>query len=679
MTNPFFTQPFALPNHAAPFNLILPEHYLPGVEKGIEEARANIQAIKNNPDAPTFENTIVALETSGELLDAVTSVFYKQLHCNGSDELHALAEQIGPMSAAFSNDILLDPAIFARVKAVWDQRDKLDLTTEQATLLEESYIGFARNGALLDEAGQKRLREISERMSILSPTFINNATKSSEAFEMWIKNEDDLEGLPESAIEAAKHAADEHGQPDKWLFNLDAPSFVPLMQYSAKRALREEMWRAFSSRAYGDEYDNSANVLEIVRLRHETANLLGYKTYADYTLERRMAENTETVMAFLHKLEAAYKKSTEDELNQIKTFAKEIDGIEQLKPWDVAYYKEKLKERDFNFSNEALRPYFPLEKVLDGMFLHFSKLFGLHFIATEGKYQTWHKDVKVFDVVATDGGAFIGTLFADFFPRKGKKQGAWMSAHRSQGLFHGEVMRPIISITCNFTKPVPGKPSLLTHDEVLTLFHEMGHAVHGLLSNVTYQSLAGVNVKYDFVELPSQVQENWCYEKETMDMISGHYETGEPLPQELFDKIIGVKNFMASLFGLRQISLACLDMAWHSTDPADIKDVAQFEHDVTDRFSFFKERGVMSTSFTHLFGGGYAAGYYSYKWSEVLDADTFEAFKEHGLYDQKTANAYKEHILSRGGTEHPKILYKRFRGREADPDALLRREGLVNK
>jgi peptidyl-dipeptidase Dcp len=671
-----------LPNFAPAFDKITDAHYMPAVEESITEAKAEIEKIKNNPAAPDFENTLGAMEGASETLGDVTTIFYNQLSVMGGDALHELAEKIGPVTSNFSSDVILDEKLFARVKAVFDKMESLNLTPEQKTLLKETYKDFVRGGALLDTDKKKRLRAINERLSVLSPSYMNNVTKSSDAFEMVLTDKTDLAGLPESAIEAAAHAADEKGKKGQWLFTLDMPSYIAFIQYADKRELREKIWRAYASRAWkGDfdkgEFDNSKNVLEIVNLKFERAVLLGYKTHAHYVLEERMAETPETVMVFLDKLKAAYKPAALKDLKMLKDFAAEMHGITEIRPWDVGYYSEKLKEKLFKFSSEDFRPYFPLQRVLDGCFTHFSKLFGVTFKPSD-KYPTWHKDVQTFDLTDTKTGAFIGTLYADFFPRTGKKNGAWKTSYRDQGLYRGKVERPLISIVCNFTKPTPQKPSLLTHDEVLTLFHEMGHAMHALLSNVTYRSLAGTNVKWDFVELPSQVQENWCYERETLDLLAGHYETGAKIPGDLIEKLIESKNFMAGWGGLRQVNFSSLDMAWHAQDPSGISDIAAFEDaEISDTSLFPRLAGPMSTSFSHIFGGGYSAGYYSYKWAEVLDADAFELFLERGLYDAETAKRYRDEILSKGGSEHPKILYRNFRGRDADPDALIRREGLA--
>ncbi|MEM7679511.1 MAG: M3 family metallopeptidase, partial [Pseudomonadota bacterium] len=668
-----------LPNKAPTFSTIKNAHFLPAVETAIEEARANVEAIKGNADAPDFDNTIVVLESADERLGSVTSIFYNQMSANGDDEIHALAEQIGPIGAAFGSDVILDADLFKRVKAVYDGRDSLDLTPEQATLLEETYKSFVRGGALLDEDKKARLREISQELSVLAPSFMNNVNKSSEAFEMVIEDESDLAGLPDSAKEAAAFAAKEKGHEGKWLFTLDYPSFGPFLQYAENREHRETIWRAFGNRAFGDEYDNCENVKTVVRLRNERAQLLGYDTHAHYVLEERMAKSPSEVFGFLEKLRDSYKPAAEKDLAELKAFAKEQDGLDELQPWDVGYYAERLKNKLFDFSSEDFRPYFQLDKVLEGCFDHFAKLFQIRFEVAKG-YETYHEDVRTFDVFSTEDDSFVGTLFADFYPRVGKKPGAWKTTYRNQGLFNGAVERPLVAIVCNFTKPTSDKPSLITHGELTTLFHEMGHAVHALLSDVTYRSLAGTSVKWDFVELPSQLQENWCYEKETLDLFATHYETGETIPAELIEKLRAAKNFMSGYAGLRQISLGLLDMRWHTADPASIDDVAAFEDQAMKDTSLFPRlAGPVSSSFGHIFAGGYSSGYYSYKWAEVLDADTFELFLERGLYDEVTAKAYKDKILSQGGTRHPSVLYEEFRGRMADPDALLRREGLIKK
>lgn len=670
-----------LPHHAPPFDQIQIGHYLPAVETAIEKARQRIEDIKDNPENPDFRNTIEALETAAEDLGQVCALYYNALSAVGGDDLHALAEKIGPMNATFSSDIMLDEALFARVEAVYQKREDLGLNAEQTMLLDETYDDFIRAGAALPDAKKDRLREISLELSTLGPAFMNNVAKASEAYELILDNEADLAGLPDSAIESAAHAAAEKGYDGKWLFTLDYPSFGPFMQYADNRDLRENIWRAFSMRGSGKDFNNEGNILKITALRHERAALLGFKSHAEFVLERRMAERPESVLDFLDTLKTAYKPAAEKDLENLRSFARNQGFKEDIKPWDIAYFAEKLKQHLYDYSSEDLRPYLPLNKVLDGCFTHFAQLFHLRFKAAEpGTYALWHEDVQVFEVYDLTSEEFVGLLYADFHPRPGKKSGAWKTVYRNQGLFKGRMERPVVAIVCNFTKPTPGKPSLLTFGEVTTLFHEMGHAVHALLSNVTYQSLAGTSVLWDFVELPSQLQENWCYERETIDLFAAHYETGEKMPGELIDKVRAARNFMVGWGGLRQISLATLDMAWHhNAAPDQITDIGAFEDEaIKDCTLFPRLAGPVSTAFNHIFAGGYAAGYYSYKWAEVLDADTFELFLERGLYDPPTAEALKNEILSKGGSEHPRILYRRFRGRDADSGALLRREGLLD-
>lgn len=671
--------PFTAPHEAPPFDRIKEEHYLPAVKAAIEEARAHIEAIKANPAAADFANTIEALETSSERLGIVAGIFYNQLSAAGTDKLERLAEDIGPLNANFSSDVALDPEIFARVKAVWDRRETLNLRRDQYILLDDSYKGFVRGGALLDEEKKQRLREVNEKLSVLGPAFNNNVKKSSDAFQLVIEKQQDLAGLPETAVAGAAHAAEEKGLAGKWVITLDYPSFGPFVTYADNRALREQVWRAFSSRAYNDQFDNCALIKQIISLRDERAKLLGYEHHADFVLERRMAKSPETVFEFLNKMLETYKPAAEKDLAELKEFARTIGGPDEIMPWDVGYYSEKLKQKLFDFSSEDFRPYFPLTETLEGVFTHFTKLFGLEF-KKAGNIPVWHEDVVVYEVTDKTDGRFIGLLYGDFFPRTGKKQGAWMTSYRSQGLHDGKIMRPLVAIVCNFTKPTKDRPSLITFDEVETLFHEMGHAVHMLVSDVTYASQSGTSVLWDFVELPSQVQENWASTKETLDLFARHYETGETIPAELIGKLNRSKNFMTGWAGLRQTGFSLMDMAWHTADPDMIDRVADFEDEaIKDARLFPRLAGPSSTSFSHIFGGGYAAGYYSYKWAEVLDADTFELFEEKGLYDQATAQAYRNEILARGGSEEPHVLYRNFRGRDADPAALLRREGLLGE
>lgn len=673
--NPLLT-PSTLKNKAIPFNKIEENHYLPALEAAITEAYANVDAIIQNKAPANFDNTLGALESAGEKLGLVSGVFYNQLSAAGTDGLQELSEKIGPLQAKFSSDVVMNDALFQRIKSVYENQAQEPLTIEQKTLLEDTYKNFVRGGALLDQTAKDELRQINEELSVLAPQFANNVKKSSDLFELWITDETDLKGLPESSLEAARMMAEEKGKKDAYLFTLDAPSYVPFLTFSSIRTLREKIWRAFAARAYGDDFDNTDLLKKLIHLRHRRANILGYKTHADFVLERRMAETPERVLSFLNDLKQRYRPAAEKDFASIKAIAAK-DGITDLKPWDVGFYSEKLQQETFEFSSEDLRPYFPLDRVLKGTFDHFSKLLNLKFTAST-EYPTWHEDVTAYDVHDDTTGAFLGTLYADFYPRAGKKPGAWMTSYREQGLFEGTIERPLIAIVCNFTKPTKDKPSLLTHDEVLTLFHEMGHAVHGLLAQGKYASLSGTNVLWDFVELPSQVQENWAYESETLNSFASHYETGKPIPDDLMKKLWDSRNFMAAWGALRQVGFSLMDMYWHMTPPDTINDIIAFEDKALEGCVFFPRlAGCSSASFLHIFAGGYSAGYYSYKWAEVLDADTFELFKEKGLYHRETAERYKMEILSRGGTEHPAILYKRFRGRDADPNALLRREGLA--
>ena len=674
------TNPLLMPSphkHGAPaFDLIKEEHFKPAVLTAIEEARANVDFIVNNPAQPNFENVIVALEVAAERLSSIMLIFYNQLSCNGTDGLQALAEELGPVQANFSSDIILNEALFQKVKTVYEQKETLNLTAEQNTLLTETYKNFIRGGALLDEAKKARLRIINEEMSVQGPVFANNVKKSEELFELYVADESELAGLPENAKIAAREAAAEKGKAGQFLFTLDMPSFYPLVSYCDNRALRETIWRGFSSRGYKGEFCNLKLTLDTVKLRHERAQLLGYEHHAAYVLEKRMARDADTVFKFLNDMLGRYKRAAQADLVELKALAQQ-DGIEEIKPWDVGYYSEKLRKKLFDFSSEDLRAYFPLDKVLAGMFTHFEKLFGISFKENKA-YPVWHKDVTAYDVTDQKTGEFVGMIYADFFPRTGKKPGAWMTTYREQGLFNGVVQRPLTAFVCNFTKPTEHAPSLLTFDEVETIYHEMGHVTHALLSDVTYGSLASPNVLWDFVELPSQIQENWLYEDEVLNSFAAHYQTGEKIPTALIQKLKASKNFMTGWAGLRQNAFGLLDMKWHVTDPATIHSVEEFEDSILkDILLFPRMAGPVSTSFAHIFAGGYAAGYYSYKWAEVLDADVYAVFEEKGLYNQEVASSYRREILSKGGTEDPKILYARFRGRDATSDALLKREGLI--
>lgn len=671
------THHFNTKYNTAPFSKIKNEDFLPAFQKGIELAKAEINGIVNNPIKPTFENTIEALAFSGNVLDRISSIFFNLNSAETSDEMQKIAQEVSPLLSEFGNDIRLNPDLFARVKAVYEQRGHLNLNPEQATLLDKKYKSFSRNGANLPEDKKNQLREIDKELSKLSLQFGENVLAETHAFELHITDENDLAGLPEGTREAARSLAKSQ-EKEGWIFTLDHPSYIPFVTYADNRELRKKMAIAFGARAFqNNEFDNQEIVLKIAKLRFERAQVLGYATHAHFVLEERMAETPEKVKSFLSDLLAKAKPAAEKEFAQLTAFAKELDGIEKLEKWDGAYYSEKLKQQLFSLDDEILKPYFQLEKVLDGAFTVAQKLYGITFeeIFEIDKY---HEDVKTYEVKDEDG-QLVAVFYADFFPRKGKRNGAWMTSFKSQYIKKGINERPHISNVCNFTKPTETKPSLLTFNEVTTLFHEFGHALHGMLANTTYPSLSGTSVYWDFVELPSQIMENWCYEPEALALFAYHYETGEMIPMELVNKIKESASFQEGMATMRQLSFGLLDMGWHGQDPSNITDIKTFETEqfaATQLYPDVKEN-AMSTAFSHIFQGGYSSGYYSYKWAEVLDADAFEYFQEKGIFNKEVAAKFKENVLSKGGTEHPMILYKRFRGQEPKPEALLRRAGLI--
>ena len=662
---------------SAPFSQIQMSDYQPAFETTLAAARAEIDTITNNPEQPTFENTIEALDFSGQTLDRLSSIFFNLNSAETSDEMQKIAQEVSPLLTAFSNDVSLNEGLFQRVKAVYDQKDKLTLTPEQATLLDKKYKSFARNGALLPEDKKARLREIDTQLAKLKLTFGENVLAETNNYELHITNVTDLKGLPEGAIEMARSLA-ESKEKEGWIFTLDFPSYLPFVTYADNRELRKEISIAAGKKAFqNNEFDNQAITLQIAKLRYERANLLGYETHAHFVLEERMAQHPDQVKTFLNDLLAKAKPAAEKELAQLTAFAKELDGIEQLEKWDGPYYSEKLKQKLFNLDDEILKPYFQLENVLQGAFTIAHKLFGLTFkeIDTIEKY---HADVQTFEVV-DDKNELVALFYADFFPRKGKRNGAWMTSFKPQYNQNGVNERPHISNVCNFTPPTPTKPSLLTFNEVTTLFHEFGHGLHGMLANTTYPSLSGTSVFWDFVELPSQMMENWCYEPEALALFAKHYQTGEIIPQDYVEKIKESASFLEGMATLRQLSFGLLDMAFHSTNPTDITDIKAFEKAAFEGTSLYPDvaENCMSVSFSHIFQGGYSSGYYSYKWAEVLDADAFAYFQEKGIFNTEVATKFKDNILSKGGTEHPMTLYKRFRGQEPKPEALLKRAGLI--
>ncbi|MEP2688348.1 M3 family metallopeptidase [Maribacter dokdonensis] len=662
----------------APFSKIKNEHFKPAFLHSIDEARAEIDAITENTDAPTFENTIEALEFSGQQLDRISSVFFNLNSAETNEEIQKIAQEISPLLSEFGNDITLNEALFKRVKAVYDQKDNLELTVEQNTLLDKKYKSFSRNGANLSEDKKKRLREIDAKLAKLKLTFGENVLAETNKYQLHLTDESDLDGLPEGAKEAAAQLATSKGKEDGWLITLDYPSYIPFMKYAKNRALRKELSLAFGSKGFhNDELDNQENVLEIAKLRFERANLLGYKTHADFVLEERMAETPEKVHSFLNELLEKAKPAAEREFKQLEDFAKKLDGIDRLEKWDSSYYSEKLKQELFNLDDEKLKPYFKLENVINGVFKVAENLFDLQFEEVND-IEKYHDDVKTFKVYDANK-SFISLFYADFHPRAGKRGGAWMTSFKSQWKRNGENVRPHISNVCNFTPSTKSKPSLLTFNEVTTLFHEFGHGLHGMLANTTYPSLSGTSVFWDFVELPSQVLENWCYEKEALELFAKHYETGETIPMELVEKIKESATFQEGMQTLRQLSFGLLDMSWHGIDPTSITNVKAHEDEAFKDTSLYPDtpETCMSTAFSHIFQGGYSSGYYSYKWAEVLDADAFAYFKEEGIFNKEVSTKFKDHVLSQGGTENPMVLYKRFRGAEPKVEALLERAGLL--
>ena len=671
------TSTYTTPYNSAPFAQIQMSDYQAAFKTTIAAARAEIDTISNNPEQPTFENTIEALDFSGQTLDRLSSIFFNLNSAETSDEMQKIAQEVSPLLTAFSNDISLNESLFHRVKAVYDQKDELTLTPEQATLLDKKYKSFARNGALLSEDKKARLREIDTQLAKLKLTFGENVLAETNNYELHITTEADLKGLPEGAIEMARSLAESKSK-EGWIFTLDFPSYLPFVTYADNRELRKEISIAAGKKAFqNNAFDNQKITLQIAKLRYERANLLGYETHAHFVLEERMAQHPDQVKTFLNDLLAKAKPAAEKELAQLTAFAKELDGIEQLEKWDGPYYSEKLKQKLFNLDDEILKPYFQLENVLQGAFTIANKLFGLTFkeIDTIEKY---HADVQTFEVV-DDKNELVALFYADFFPRKGKRNGAWMTSFKPQYIQNGVNERPHISNVCNFTPPTPTKPSLLTFNEVTTLFHEFGHGLHGMLANTTYPSLSGTSVFWDFVELPSQMMENWCYEPEALALFAKHYETGEIIPQDYVEKIKESASFLEGMATLRQLSFGLLDMAFHSTNPTDITDIKAFEKAAFEGTSLYPDvaENCMSVSFSHIFQGGYSSGYYSYKWAEVLDADAFAYFQEKGIFNTEVATKFKDNILSKGGTEHPMTLYKRFRGQEPKPEALLKRAGLI--
>ena len=675
--NPFFTA-YHTPHQTAPFHLIKMEHYEPAILQGMEEQNKEIEAIISNPEEPTFANTIVALEKSGNLLNRVSTVFGNLMSAETCDEMEALAEKLMPMLTEHSNNITLNEALFARIDHVYTSPEKTTLSVEENALLENTYHSFVRCGAKLSGEDKEKFRSISTTLSLNTLKFSQNRLKETNSFEL-ILNEEQLSGLPQSAIEAYAQTAKEKGK-EGYIVTLSAPSFGPFMKYSTCRELRQQLYTAYHTQCTHDnEFNNLDIVKTLVNLRLQHAQLLGYPTVADYTLTRRMAENSTNVYRLLHQLLEAYKPTALHELEEVKAIAKEMEGEDfEMQPWDFSYYVEKLKEKKFNFNEESLRPYFELSKVIEGVFGLATRLYGITFQENKD-IPVYHTDVKAYEVFDKDG-KFLAVLYADFHPRAGKRSGAWMTSYKEQWKDENGNSRPHVSVTMNFTKPSADKPALLTFSEVNTFLHEFGHALHGMFAGTTYQSLSGTNVYWDFVELPSQFMENFAIEKEFLNTFAKHYQTGETLPEELIQRIVESSNFMVAYACLRQLSFGLLDMAWYTrTEPFE-GDVRAYEEEAWKETQILPNipEACMTVQFSHIMAGGYAAGYYSYKWAEVLDADAFLLFKEKGIFNTETANSFREHVLSKGGTEHPMILYKRFRGQEPGIEALLKRNGIIH-
>ena len=667
-----FDTPFGVP----PFEQIREEHYLPAFEEAIREARDEVKAIASDPEAPTFENTIVALERSGQRLGAIAAVFFNLNEAETSDAMQQIALEVSPRLTELDNDIVLDPVLFERVKTVYEKRDSLSLTSEQRMLLDKAYKRFVRNGAGLSDEDKTAYREISTELSNLTLKFGENVLGATNAFYLHLTDSADLAGLPATVVEGAAEEAKARNL-EGWVITLQMPSMLPFMQYSERRDLREKVWKAYNGRALGGEFDNTENVKRIAELRMRVAALLGYPTYAEYVLEEKMAGNTQTVNEFLEQLLERAMPYARKDYETVNRYAKAQGLDSDVMPWDWAYYTEKYKHEHYNLSDEMTRPYFRLENVQKGMFMLANKLYGLEFRENPA-LPKYHPDVKAFEVYDGDS-SLLAVLYIDYFPRASKRGGAWMTSFREQYVDeNGKDVRPVVSLVCNFTKPTASTPSLLTFDEAETILHEFGHALHGMLSKGTYESLTGTSVRHDFVELPSQLMENWMTEKEFLDLWAEHYETGEKIPQELIDRIVAAQNYLSGYANSRQLSFGLTDMAWHTITAPVKEDIISFEKKAMDktRVTPAVDTTCFSTSFSHIFAGGYAAGYYGYKWAEVLDADAFSLFKEKGIFNREVAQSFRDNVLSKGGSENPMDLYVRFRGRKPTTDAFFERSGL---
>ena len=672
--NPFF-QEFGTYKEASPFSKISNSHYEEAIDRGIKLAEQEIDAIVKQRSRPDFENTIVALENVGQDLNRVLNVFYPLVSAHCDNEMMEISIRVSAKLSEYSTNISLNEGLWQRIKEVYENRDMFNLDNEDKMLLQRTYDSFARSGANLQGEDREKYRKLSAELSELTTKFGQNVLKELNTYEIWL-TKDDLAGLPESSIEAAALAAKEKGREGEYLFTLAQPTYMAFMKYSSRQDLREKMYRLYNGRNMKGEFSNVEVMKRIVEVRREIANLLGYKTYAEYSLERTMAQTPQNVYGLLDQLRDAYRPAQQAEFKAIEEYASQLEGRTiKLQPWDYSYYSNKLKNAKYSYNEEELRPYFELNNVIDGVFGLATKLYGLKFTKITN-VDVYHPDVTAFEVT-DENGQYVGLIYTDFFPRETKRPGAWMTGFKDQSNLNGVMTRPHVSIVMNFTKPTADKPSLLTPYEVETFLHEFGHALHGLLANTKYASLSGTSVYRDFVELPSQFNENYLTQKEFLDGFAKHYLTGEPIPQELVDKIISSSQYGAAYACLRQLSFGYLDMAWH-TSTVDIDDAAAFENEAMKGVEMFTpvDGCSMSPQFSHIFSGGYAAGYYSYKWSEVLDADAFSVFLKNGIFDKASADAFRENVLMKGGTENPAELYRRFRGQDPSIDALLIRDGI---
>ena len=663
------------PYQTPPFSEIEYAHYEPAIDYAIELNRAEIEAIVNNPEAPTFENTIVAMEQSGKLLNRATGVFFCINGCMTSPEMQQIALNITPKLTELGNDISLNPALFERVKVVYNQRKKLKLDQEDMTLLENTYKSFARSGALLEGEDKELYRQYSSELSQLTLQFGQNALKATNAFSYNITDEAKVAELPDFVKEGMAAEAAARGQ-EGWTVTLDAPSYSPFMTYSTQRNIKEILYRAYNTRALGGEFDNQENIRRIAELRLKIANLLGYKCYSDYVLEDRMAESTKTVNKFLAQLNKATLSYAKKDVANITAYAQSLGFEGELMPWDFGYYNEKYKEAMYSINDEQIKPYLQLESAKEAVFMLAGKLYGLTFTQVDN-IETYHPEASVYEV-RDNAGELMAILYMDFFPRESKRQGAWMTEFRGVKVKDGVEQRPLVQLVMNFTKPTGNTPSLLTFDEFTTFLHEFGHGLHGILAKGKYESINGTSVKRDFVELPSQIMENWAYEKEYLDLWAKHYQTGEPMPAELIEKIVAAKNYLAAYYNVRQLSFGMLDMAWHTITEPYTGDVLAFEQKAIAPTQVLPvvDGTAMQTAFTHIFSGGYASGYYGYKWAEVLAADAYSYFSQEGIFSEKVAGKFRHEVLEKGGHEHPMTLYKNFRGHKPKTQSLIDQMGL---